>query len=243
MLANCLAAPTKSNSRHMPATAVQVSQVVPDSIFWSSLSASHWCTCIADECMQLVCKLTQLQSLELHNMATVTAAGLAGLHNLPALKRLGLEDLCCEISASAVPTFPQLTALTCLKLGWTIDRPRGEFDPSVLAHMTRLKELHLDGVDPAGGASGAAELLSKLAQLTKLQVLHLAWVYYFLQCPPAAFSSLTSSSVLRSLTWWDYFGWVVGQSLRLEQDTQDQLVWGILLYVPLLPVLVSSGHK
>jgi len=151
-----------------------------------------------------VCKLTQLQSVELHTMARVTAAGLAGFHNLTALKRLRLEDLFCAISASAVPAFTQLTALTCLKLGWTSSRPCGGFDPSVLAHMTQLEELHLHNSRPAGGASRAAELLARLAQLTKLQVLHLAYVNWLLQCPPAAYSSLTSSSVLRSLTWRDF---------------------------------------
>jgi len=150
-----------------------------------------------------VCKLTQLQSLELHNMVYITAAGLAGLRNLPALQCLGLEDLCCEISASAVPAFTQLTALTCLKLGWEAWSPPNAFHPSVLAHMTQLEELHLRRAKAAGGASGAAELLARLAQLTKLQVLHLAYVNYLLQCPPAAFSCLTSSSVLRSLTWKD----------------------------------------
>jgi len=60
-------------------------------------------------------------------MEYVTAAGLAGLHNLPALKRLVLKGLHCEISASAVPAFTQLTALTCLKLRWTINRPCGDF--------------------------------------------------------------------------------------------------------------------
>jgi len=152
-----------------------------------------------------VCKLTQLQSLELYNMKYVTAAGLAGLHNLPALKCLGLEDLCCDISASAVPTFTQLTALTCLKLAWdTACHPANEFDMSVLAHMMQLEELELRVVTSAGGASGAAELLARLAQLTKLRVLHLAWVFHLLQCPAAALSSLTSSSVLKSLTWQDF---------------------------------------
>jgi len=151
-----------------------------------------------------VCNLTKLQSLELHSMAKVTAAGLAGLHNLPALKSLHLKGLGCGISANAVPAFTQLTALTFLKLVWTHSPPPGDFDPSVLAHMTQLEELELNQPHPAGGASGAAELLARLAQLTKLQVLRLAWVYRLLQCPPAAFSSLTSSSVLRSLTWRDF---------------------------------------
>jgi len=153
--------------------------------------------------MQFVCKLTQLESLELHNMVMVTSAGLAGLRNLPALKRLVLECLRCEISASAVPAFTQLTALTCLKLAWRTLLMRREYDTSVLAHMTRLEELSLYGVNPAGGASGAAELLARLAQLTKLRVLHLSYINCIVQCPPAAFSSLTSSSVLRSLRWMD----------------------------------------
>jgi len=188
---------------------VQDSQAVTHSLLKSitggSLSYDRWCTRIADEGILSVCKLTQLQSLELHEMAKVTAAGLAGLHNLPTLKCLGLEDLSCEISASAAPAFTQLTALTCLKLGWTSSRLRRDgFYPSVLAHMARLEELHLDRPRPAGGASGAAELLARLSQLPKLEVLHLAYVNSLLQCPPAAFSSLTSSSVLRSLTWRDY---------------------------------------
>jgi len=177
---------------------------VSHSLLWSEPGASHhWCYCFADERMQVLCKLTQLHSLELHSMADVTAAGLAGLQRLPGLKRLGLEDLRCVISASAVPAFTQLTALTCLKLGWMDSPPPGDFHPSVLAHLTQLEELHLRNPEPAGGASGAAELLARLAQLPKLQVLHLACTWHLVTCPPAAFSSLTSSSILRSLTWSD----------------------------------------
>jgi len=172
-------------------------------ILLNATQPQFWCECITDEGMQSLCKLTQLQLLELHSMEYVSAAGLADLHNLPALKRLGLEDLRCEISASAVPAFTQLTALTCLKLRWTMYSPPQQFDPSFLAHMMQLEELHLRNPKPAGGASGAAELLAVLAQLTKLQVLHLALIDCLLQCPPAAFSSLTASSVLRSLTWSD----------------------------------------
>jgi len=186
------------------ATAAHDIHYVTHSLFWSNSGFLHdWCTHITDEGMQFLCKLTKLQSLELHNIANVTAARLAGLHNLPALKRLGLEDLSCRISASAVPALTQLTALTCLKLGWEHLSLHQQFDPSVLAHMTQLEELQLCNADPAGGASGAAELLARLAQLTKLQVLYLAYVYCLLQCPLEALSSLTSSSVLRSLTWRD----------------------------------------
>jgi len=151
-----------------------------------------------------VCKLTKLKSLELNNVAHVTAAGLAGLHNLSALKRLGLNELHCEISASAVPAFTQLTALTCLKLSCATRFPPYEFDPSFLAHMVELQELHLRQLKPTGGASGAAELLARLAKLTKLQVLRLVHVHRLLRCPPAAFSSLTASSVLGSLTWREF---------------------------------------
>jgi len=161
--------------------------------------------CITDEGMQFMCKLTKLQSQELLNMVKVTAAGPAGLHNLPALKRLGLENLSCEISASAVPALTQLTALTCLKLVWNNSPAPANFAPSILARMTQLEELHLLNPRPAGGASGAAELLARLAQLTKLQVLHLGCTRHFPVCPTAAFSSLTSSSVLRSLTWSDFY--------------------------------------
>jgi len=200
--ARCLAAPTNELAHASTTTAVQNSQVVTHSLFWSN--PHHRCTHIADEVVQFVCKLTKLQSLELHNKENVTAAGLADLHNLPALKRLGLEYLSCDISASAVPALTQLTALTCLKLSWASYIVHSEFDPSILAHMTQLEELHLRQFRPAGGAAGVAELLARLAQLTKLQVLHLAYVISLLQCPPVAFSSLTSSSVLRSLTWSDH---------------------------------------
>jgi len=151
-----------------------------------------------------VCKLTQLHSLELHHMLDVTVAGLAGLHNLPALKRLVLGDFSCGVSANAVPALTQLTALTCLKVACQSHMTRCELDPSVLAHMMQLEELDLYMVYPAGGASGAAELLATLAQLTKLGVLHLAYTACLLQCPPAAFSSLSASSVLRSLAWKDF---------------------------------------
>jgi len=36
------------------------------------------------------------------------------------------------------------------------------------------------------------------------QVLHLDYIDCLLQCPPAEYSFLTSSSMLRSLTWGDY---------------------------------------
>jgi len=45
-----------------------------------------------------------------------------------------------------------------------------------------------------GGALGAAELLVRLAELTKLKVLHLACIDRLLQCPPVAFSSLTQAA-------------------------------------------------
>jgi len=196
----------QQQSHASTATAVQDSQAVSHSLFWSNPGGSEY-MCFTDEGMQFMCKLTKLQSLELRSMAHVTAAGLAGLHNLPALKRLGLEDLSCEISASAVPALTQLTALTCLKLVWISSPPRDDFTPSVLAHMTQLEQLELNRPHPAGGSSGAAELLVRLAQLTELQVLHLAHVNSLLQCPHAAFSSLTSSSVLRSLTW-SHYGYV-----------------------------------
>jgi len=186
------------------ATAVHDSRFYTHSLLWSNSGVLHdWCQHITDGGMHFLCKLTKLQSLELRHIANVTAAGLAGLHNLPALKCLGLESLRCEISASAVPAFTQLTALTCLKLAWGPFSRHRQFDASVLAHMMQLQELHLYNADPGGGASGAAELLARLAQLTKLQVLYLAYVYRLLQCPLEALSSLTSSSVLRSLTWRD----------------------------------------
>jgi len=88
-------------------------------------------------------------------------------------------------------------------LAWKTCNPPNAFDPAVLAHMVQLEELYLCELTPAGGASGAAELLVTLAQLTKLQVLHLACIKHLQVCPPAAFSSLTASSVPRSLEWSD----------------------------------------
>jgi len=184
------------------ATAVQDSQAVTHSLLRLEPGVpQHWYQRITHEGMQCLCKLTKLQSLELHSMASVTAAGLAGLQNLPALKCLGLNDIRCVISATRVPAFTQLTALTCLKLAWGICFSPIKFGPSVLAHMAQLEELVLYQPHPAGGAAGASELLARLAQLPKLQVLRLVYFHDLLQCPPAAFSSLTSSSMLRSLTW------------------------------------------
>jgi len=134
-------------------------------------------------------------------MTAVTAAGLASFQKLPALKRLGLEGLGIDVSWSAVPAFSQLTALTYLRLYWEPAVQGPVFDPAVLAGMTQLEALELSRPNPVGGAAGAAELLSRLSQLRKLEVLKLEHVACLDLCPPAAFAVLTASSVLRSLTW------------------------------------------
>jgi len=152
-----------------------------------------------DSGMQFFCKLTKLQALELGSLQGVTAAGLAGLANLPGLLELLLEELTCDISLSAVPAFSQLTALELMTLSWALDAPHCEFDPSVLAHMTQLRWLDLQSCTPARGKAGAPELLSRLSQLPQLDVLALEWIEGLHECPPEAFSSLTSSSVLKSL--------------------------------------------
>jgi len=157
--------------------------------------------CFTDSGMQLVCKLAKLVGLELSSLQGVTAAGLSGLINLRGLKGLDLFDLTCDISLSAVPAFSQLTALTDLALYWERDTPDCEFDPAILAHMTQLKGLQLIQCTPACGAAGAAELLSRLSQLPDLRKLDFKCVKGLEQCPPVAFSSLTSSSMLESLTW------------------------------------------
>jgi len=156
--------------------------------------------CFTDSGMQLVCKLTKLECLELGSLRYVTAAGLAGLADLPGLSVLTLEDLTCDISLSAVPAFSQLTALTWLVLSWASDAPEFEFDPSILAHMTQLGWLYLQACTPARGTAGAADLLYGLSQLLQLNHLSLKWVEGLQECPPEAFSCLTSSSALDSLT-------------------------------------------
>jgi len=154
-----------------------------------------------DSGMEVMCKLTKLQCLELGSLQGVTAAGLVGLVKLQDLQGLNLEDLTCDVSLSAVPAFGQLTALTYLSLHWVRDTPGGEFDPSVLKHMTLLKDVALLCCTPARGAAGAAELLFRLSQLPELQKLALKYATGLEQCPPNAFSALTSSSMLKSLTW------------------------------------------
>jgi len=157
--------------------------------------------CFTDSGMQFVCKLTKLVGLELGSMQGVTASGLVGLHTLQELKGLTLWDLTCDISLSAVPAFSQLTALTDLVLSWVQDTPCCEFDPSILVHLTHLKDLGLVQCTPARGTAGAAELLSRLSQLTVLQSLFFKYVEGLQECPLNAFSSLTSSSMLESLIW------------------------------------------
>jgi len=154
-----------------------------------------------DSGMQLVCKLTKLQYLELGSLQGVTAAGLAGLHKLQDLQGLSLDDLTCDISLSAVCAFSQLTALTKLSLHWVLDGPHSEFDPSILEHMTQLEAVAILCCTPARGAAGAAELLSRLSQMPELRKLELKYVTGLNECPPNAFSALTSSSMLEALLW------------------------------------------
>jgi len=156
--------------------------------------------CFTDSGMQFICQRSKLQMLWLGSLQDVTAAGLAGLHKLQKLKSLTLEDLTCAISLSAVPAFSQLTHLTALRLHWAQTVPPCTFDPSILAHLTQLKCLVLVSCTPARGTAGAAELLSRLSRLPQLRDLDLRWIEALQQCPPQAFSSLTSSSMLESLT-------------------------------------------
>jgi len=164
--------------------------------------------CFTDSGMQFICKLTKLVGVELSSLQGVTAAGLAGLINLQGLESLALGDLTCDITLSAVPAFSRLTALTELSLSWVWKTPHCEFDPAILAHMTQLKFLQLIKCTPARGTAGAAELLSRLSQLPKLWYLDLKDVQGLEQCSAEAFSALTSSSMLGSLTWetWRPFG-------------------------------------
>jgi len=169
--------------------------------FWSSTGIeSERCRSLTDSGVQFMCTITQLQSLELYNLEGVTAAGLAGLHNLPDLKSLVLQGLACDVSLSAVPAFSRLTALSSLMLHLQCSFPGPLFDPAILAHTTQLKKLSLWSFTPARGAAGAAELLVRLGHLTKLQDLNLQLVYGLSGCPPSEFSSLTASSELRRLS-------------------------------------------
>jgi len=156
--------------------------------------------CFSDSGMQFICKLTQLQRIELGSLQGVTAAGFSGLPNLRGLNCLGLANVTCDISLSAVPAFSQLTHLTAFALCRVWNSPNRVFDPEILLYMTQLRRLGLVFCTPAGGAAGAAELLYRLSQMPELRVLHLC-VQSLEQCSAEAFSALTSSSLLEKLSW------------------------------------------
>jgi len=179
----------------------------PSQQLWSSFGDplnSH--RCFTDSGMQFCCQLTKLQSLELGSLQGVTAAGLAGLADLPGLDVLTLEELTCDISLSAAPAFSQLTALRSLTVSWVWDT-RCKFDPSILAHMTQLQWLQLRSCTTTRGKAGAAELVSRLSQLPDLRGLALEGIEGSQEWPPEAFSCLTSSSVLESLTFRVQLDW------------------------------------
>jgi len=178
---------------------------MPSTPLVSTAHHRHRLSVLHNSGVQLVCKLTKLQRLALHSLKGVTAAGLAGLRKLRKLRCLSLDGLTCDISLSAVPAFSQLTHLKYLRLVGNGFDLLTAFDPAVLGCMTKLQALYLREVSPNRGAAGAAELLSRLEQLPKLEKLDLMYVRSLDHCPPAAFSSLTSSSVLKSLCWGSLF--------------------------------------
>jgi len=183
------------------ANEVQHSQA-PSQQLWSAHGdPTDGYRCFTDSGMEFICKLTKLQYLELGSLQGVTAAGLACLVKLQELQGLNLEDLTCDISLSDVPTFSQMTDLTKLSLHWEPDGPHCEFDPSILEHLTALEDVAVLCCSPARGTAGAAELLSRLSQLPERQKLEFKYVTGLNECPPQAFSALTSSSMLESLTW------------------------------------------
>jgi len=190
--------PTSSTASALT-SGVQDSHARPQCLWSAQHTTDEGYQCLTDIGMQFICKLTKLQDLGLHSLQGVTAAGLAGLVSLRGLKGLDLRDLSCDISLSAVPAFSQLTYLTGLRLVWKCSLQLPTFDPAVLGCMRQLRCLDLWSVNPARGTAGAAELLSSLAQLHKLETLSLMYIPSLDKCPPAAFSSLTSSSVLRCL--------------------------------------------
>jgi len=155
--------------------------------------------CFTDSGMQVLFSLTQLVELQLCSLQGVSTACLEGLHHMRRLEVLSLMDLTCEVGLDAVPAFSQLTALTALVLCWMHDTPAGGFEPSALVHMTQLQGLRLIACTPARGKAGAAELLSRLSQMPKLQELVLEGIAGLEECPPEAFHALTSSSMLKKL--------------------------------------------
>jgi len=180
-------------------TASALASEVQDSLWSAQHTTDKGHQCFTDTGMQIICKLTKLQGLMLHSMKAVTSVGLSGFSKLQCLDCLVLRGLTCDISLSAVPAFSQLTALTVLALVWNGNQPLARFDPAVLGCMAQLQGLCLWNCNPDRGTTGAAELLSRLGQLPKLHVLNLWNVQGVEECPPAAFSALTSSSVLTCL--------------------------------------------
>jgi len=181
------------------ASEMQVSHAPPQQLLSALGDPLDGYKTFIDSGMHCICKLTKLRGLELGSLQGVTTAGLAGLHNLQLLRRLTLQDLTCDVSLSAATAFSQLTRLTGLALHWA-EPSHCEFDPSVLAHTTKLQQLELSAI-PACGTVGAAELLFRLSQLPELRELELECVEGLQECSPEALSSLTSSSALERLLW------------------------------------------
>jgi len=193
----------QDSSQHASTASLLQDSPAPSLQLWSAHGdPADGLKTFTDNGMQFMCTLTKLRLLALSSTQGVTAAGLAGLHKLRGLENLTLWDLTCDISLSAVPAFSQLTALTALALYWEPDTPHCEFEPSVLAHTTQLERLSLASCIPARRTVGAAaELLSRLSQMPQLRALDFRCITGLEQCPPEAFSSLTSSSMLESLLW------------------------------------------
>jgi hypothetical protein len=75
--------------------------------------------------------------------------------------------------------------------------PAGDFDPNILAGMSRLRHLQQSVCKLLGGAGAASDLLSQLANLQQLTYLNLGGS--LLGPSGAAFSGLTASSMLQHL--------------------------------------------
>lgn len=108
--------------------------------------------------------LTNLQSLQLHNMESLT--NLEALTHMPGLTSLALVG-CCKDLGCAPPLLSALTSLHALEISCQTLGGDGGLD--VLAPLTRLTRLVLANID------GLERLPASLTGLTSLQVGRRAW--------------------------------------------------------------------
>lgn len=185
---------------------------VPGSIFaWHLLHLTHLELRggLSEGSLQHISRLTLLDSLAIDfEGSSTTPAALIGLDKLQQLTFLALTDTDISISSDTVPGLSKLTGLQAL---WLFNCR--SISPSLLAPLTKLQHLDLDGTAPAGGVRGVTALLSVLPRLQHLTHLDLCdclastmmagedstAAAAAAQVPAAAFSALTASSCLAFL--------------------------------------------